>query len=195
MHVDFFLLREQMLMERYLGKQCAGIGHQAGQVFVFAPRQKQLAAIRKVQAAFGAIEDPSVAVVRVVGPRAIGDLLESNPSPECIDSQEQFAKIDGLEEIMIGARFQRRNSALSTSPGSYDDNAKVAVLTQMSQGREAIFPGETKINEHNICGRNGALTIKFLGAGGAPCWVIFAAERKQQIGTQVFVVFDDRYIG
>lgn len=189
--VDFFQVGKKMLMQCNFGKQGAGVLHQTDKVFIFTLRQGEFASVWQFETRVGATQNPYLAVFVISGSWRNGHWLSTDAPPQCIDCSNEFARINRLDEIVISPGLQTGNPVLGAASGGNDNNTQIAVMAKVAQGCEPIFTGQTKVDQNNICRQNGALTIEFFGAGGTPGGEVLAAQRQQQIGAQVFVVFYD----
>lgn len=77
-------------------------------------------------------------------------MVDTDFPPQRFNGGQQFTHVDGLNEIVVNPGFQSRNPAFRVTTGCNDNNAKLAVLTQVPQGGKPIFARKAQIDQDNM---------------------------------------------
>ena len=71
-------------------------------------------------------------------------------------AREQFAGLERLDQIVVGAEIEAANPLLDAVPRGHDqDRQLVAALTQAAEHRKAVPPRQTEIEQQGLIGHGG----------------------------------------
>ncbi|CAM2160327.1 hypothetical protein PT2222_70310 [Paraburkholderia tropica] len=122
----------------------------------------------------------------------LGGLRAARRTPQGgTDAREQFAQIEGLGDVVVGAEFEADHLVGGLDERGQHDDARTARGAQTAAQLQPVHARQHHVEQHQLDALLREHRETLFGAPGQPRAIAFAAQELSQRRTDVGVVFDD----
>jgi hypothetical protein len=114
---------------------------------------------------------------------------------DIVDAQHQFARLERLGEIVVGAGFKAGDAALAFRARGQQHDGHVQRLAQALDQRHAVLSGHHNVDDEEIEGQPGEALARFGGVAGDGDAETAIAEIAREEKANALVVVNDEEVG
>jgi hypothetical protein len=110
-------------------------------------------------------------------------------------ARHQFARAEGLDEVVVGARIQRLDLAGLGAARRQHDHGHRRPLAQVADQVHAVAVGQAQVQHHQVGAARAGLDQAALQGGGLVHLVALGLQGEPHEAADVGLVFDDQDLG
>jgi len=124
-----------------------------------------------------------------------GDGHAAQAPQHALDARHQFARVEGLGDVVVGAHFEAGHALVLAGHGAEQDHRRGAVLGQVAAQRQAVFAGQHDVEHHQVDLLAAQDDAGGGGVGSGQDFEIVAAQEGGQRVADIGVVVDHQDAG